>query len=120
MLFLQSQYRQLPSLPGVYIFIGKDEEILYVGKAIDLKKRVSSYFKSYGLGEKTKALVSQIKKIRTIEVESELEAFHSLAARDDEEGMTVEEILETTAFSLTVSEQLQAGGPETTSRHGAE
>lgn len=62
-------------MPGVYIFIGENEEILYVGKAIDLKKRVSSYFKTKDLGEKTKVLVSQIKKIRTIEVESELESF---------------------------------------------
>ena len=62
-------------MPGVYIFIGEKEEILYVGKAINLKKRVSSYFKTKNLGERTKALVSHIKKIKTVEVGSELESF---------------------------------------------
>lgn len=46
-----------------------------MGKAINLKKRVSSYFLNKDLGEKTKALVSQIKKIKTISVNSEVESF---------------------------------------------
>ena len=46
-----------------------------MGKAINLKKRVSSYFKTKNLGERTKALVSHIKKIKTVEVGSELESF---------------------------------------------
>lgn len=46
-----------------------------MGKAKDLKKRVSSYFRSKDLGEKTNALVSQIKRIKIIEVTSEIEAF---------------------------------------------
>jgi excinuclease ABC subunit C len=46
-----------------------------VGKAKDLKKRVSSYFSSKDLGEKTQILVSQIKRIKIIEVASEVEAF---------------------------------------------
>ncbi len=49
--------------------------MLYVGKAINLKKRVRSYFANKkNLGEKTNILVSQIKKIRTIRVESEIES----------------------------------------------
>ncbi len=65
----------MPSKPGVYIFLDNNNTILYVGKAKDLKARVSSYFNSpTQLGEKTKALVGQIQKIRTTEVESELEA----------------------------------------------
>lgn len=48
--------------------------ILYVGKAKDLKSRVSSYFSGSILGEKTKILVSQIKEIETTVVESELES----------------------------------------------
>ena len=46
-----------------------------MGKAKDLKKRVSSYFSTKDLGEKTRILVSQIKQIKIIEVTSEIEAF---------------------------------------------
>ena len=64
----------MPSLPGVYLFLDDKENILYVGKAINLKKRVSSYFAKKNLGEKTSILVSQVVKIRIIEVESEIES----------------------------------------------
>lgn len=55
----------------------KDEKrkILYIGKAKDLKKRVSSYFSKKALDSKTITLVSQIKDIKTIRVTSEIEAF---------------------------------------------
>ena len=46
-----------------------------MGKSINLKKRISSYFLDKNLGEKTKLLVSQIEKIKTISVKSEIEAF---------------------------------------------
>ena len=46
-----------------------------MGKARNLKKRISSYFLDKNLGEKTKLLVSQIEKIKTISVKSEIEAF---------------------------------------------
>lgn len=46
-----------------------------MGKAINLRKRVSSYFLNKDLGEKTASLVSQIEKIKTISVKSEIEAF---------------------------------------------
>nr|MBI5456100.1 GIY-YIG nuclease family protein [Candidatus Levybacteria bacterium] len=49
--------------------------MLYVGKANNLKNRVSSYFKNKDLGEKTRLLVSQIHSIETIGVTSEIEAF---------------------------------------------
>lgn len=65
----------LPEKPGVYIFRDEKDEIQYVGKAINLKSRVSSYFTSKGLlGEKTRQLVSHIHTITTTEVESELES----------------------------------------------
>jgi len=70
-----SSYRLLPTFSGVYLFFDEGGKIIYVGKAKNLKKRVSSYFSSKDLGEKTKILVSQIKKIKTIEVASEIEAF---------------------------------------------
>lgn len=59
----------------MYIFLGKYGEILYVGKAKNLKKRVSSYFtRRKDLGERTKLLVSQISSIKTVKVESEIES----------------------------------------------
>lgn len=64
----------MPSKPGVYEFLNKENVIIYVGKAVDLKSRVSSYFTGSHLGEKTRLLVSQIDKIRITIVESELEA----------------------------------------------
>jgi excinuclease ABC subunit C len=65
----------LPSKPGVYLYLNQDNEIIYVGKAKDLKSRVSSYFTSpNGLGPKTRALVEQIDKIKIVEVESEVES----------------------------------------------
>ncbi len=51
-----------------------DNNVLYVGKANNLKSRVSSYFINKDLGGKTRALVSQIKKIKITATESELEA----------------------------------------------
>jgi len=73
---LQSQfYQSLSQDPGVYLFLDKKGVVLYVGKAINLKKRVRSYFTNKkDLGEKTNILVSQIDKIKTIRVESEIES----------------------------------------------
>jgi excinuclease ABC subunit C len=71
----RSQYGQLPKEPGVYLFIGGKNDVLYVGKAKELKARVTSYFQNPSLlEEKTRVLVSQIKKIHAIIVESELES----------------------------------------------
>lgn len=64
----------LPHKPGVYIFKGSKNQVLYVGKAIDLFSRVSSYFSAQQNQPKTVALVSQIRNLETIIVESEVEA----------------------------------------------
>lgn len=65
----------LPESPGVYIYRNSKDEIIYVGKAINLKKRISQYFlHDNALGPKTKTLVSQIHSIETKIVNSEIEA----------------------------------------------
>ena len=69
-----SLYQSLSKDPGVYIFLDKKGSVIYVGKAINLKKRVSSYFQNKDLGVKTSLLVSQIAKIKTIKVHSEIES----------------------------------------------
>lgn len=65
----------IPTTPGVYIFRGSNKKVLYVGKAINLKNRVSSYFQNRNaLQAKTKALVERIAKIDYIKVNNEIES----------------------------------------------
>ncbi|MCM2301074.1 MAG: excinuclease ABC subunit UvrC [Flavobacteriaceae bacterium] len=66
--------KTLPQQPGVYQFYDKNDKILYVGKAINLKKRVASYFSKNHDNAKTKILVSKIKDIKHIVVETETDA----------------------------------------------
>ena len=70
---LRSQISLTPTEPGVYIYSNRQDEVIYVGKAKNLKKRVSSYFLKTNIG-KTKILVSKIRDINYIVVESESDA----------------------------------------------
>jgi len=60
--------------PGVYRMFDAQEVLLYVGKAKNLKNRVSSYFRSNGLNNKTVALVNKIHSIEVTLTHSETEA----------------------------------------------
>lgn len=67
--------KHLPHEPGVYQYFNTQGEIIYVGKAIDLAKRVRQYFKrDDALGEKTAQLVSEIADIHIIPTTSEFDA----------------------------------------------
>ena len=67
----------LPNKPGVYQFFNKSRKIIYVGKAKDLKKRVSSYFqRNIYQGRKTERLVREIASIAITLVNTEFDAFH--------------------------------------------
>lgn len=68
------QLATLPKSPGVYQFYDKESKILYVGKAIDLKKRVSSYFNKTHDNARTRMLVKRIVHIKHIVVETETDA----------------------------------------------
>ena len=70
---LHLQAKSLPELPGVYQFYD-DEKIIYIGKAKNLKKRVSSYFSKNHESKKTKLLVRSIRKIEKIIVDTEMDA----------------------------------------------
>ena len=66
--------RSLPNRPGVYQFYDREGRLLYVGKAKNLKKRVSSYFNRENLGGRLNMLVRKTVDIRHIVVGSELDA----------------------------------------------
>ena len=65
----------MPSNPGIYLFLDEKGNVLYVGKAKNLKKRVASYFVNRtDLGEKTKQLIERTRAIKTVKTHSEIEA----------------------------------------------
>ena len=68
------RYQDLPTNPGCYLFKDSDNQIIYVGKAKNLKKRVSSYFLKKDHDRKTTHLVPHIKDIEYIITDNEVEA----------------------------------------------
>ena len=64
----------MPSEPGVYQFFNKEDKIIYIGKAKNLKKRIASYFQKNIGSRKTKNLVKNIHEIKHIIVSSESDA----------------------------------------------
>ena len=71
---LKETLKLLPSLPGCYIYYNKDNEIIYVGKAKILKRRVKSYFNKKHDSVKVQILVSQIERLEYIITNTEVEA----------------------------------------------
>jgi len=66
--------KTLTGRPGVYQMLGDTGQVLYVGKAKNLRKRVASYFRSSGLAPKTRTLVERIASVEVTVTETELEA----------------------------------------------
>ncbi|WP_116364211.1 excinuclease ABC subunit UvrC [Parahaliea mediterranea] len=70
----KSFLKRLTTRPGVYQMYNAERELLYVGKAKNLRNRVSSYFRASGLTEKTMALVSRIADIQVTVTSTEVDA----------------------------------------------
>jgi len=74
MFIIQEELKKLPDKPGVYIMKDKEDNILYVGKAVILKNRVRQYFQKNNKSARIEKMVSQIDHFEYIVVDSEMEA----------------------------------------------
>ena len=71
---IKIQIKSLPQVPGVYQYYDKQEKIIYIGKAKNIKKRVSSYFNRVFDNHKTRLLVKNIDRIEHVVVDTEMDA----------------------------------------------
>ena len=71
---IEEELKKLPNKPGVYIMKNKNDEIIYVGKAISLKKRVRQYFRKNNKTKRIENMVSLIDHFEYIVVDNEAEA----------------------------------------------
>ena len=72
---LQNKIKTLPKSPGCYIYKNKRGRILYIGKAVNIRSRVSSYFSNFErLDPKIKSLLKQIQKVDFVTTDSNVEA----------------------------------------------
>jgi excinuclease ABC subunit C len=73
---IEAQLHELPPRPGVYLFRGRDDAVLYVGKAKSLRARVRSYFRGGDARKTLHDLVDRVERIEVIVTQTEVEAFH--------------------------------------------
>ena len=72
---IKSKLANISNKPGIYQYLNSKNEILYIGKAKNLKKRISSYKKTSSLSNRIQRMVYQINNIETIITKTEAEAF---------------------------------------------
>src|SRR4030043_747061 len=107
-------FKRIPENPGVYIFFGKDNRKLYVGKSKNLKSRIRSYLLS-NLLPKTKSMINEASFLSYIKVTSELEAllleaklvkkykpFYNSSLKDDKNPLYIKIVKEEYPRILTV------------------
>ena len=103
MQMLKSKVSELPELPGIYKFLNADKQVIYVGKAKNIKKRVSSYFNKNQYDAKTEELVKNIVYIDTTITSDEYSALileneqikkywpkYNIALKDDKNYPSIE------------------------------
>ena len=73
---IEAQLSELPARPGVYLFRGDDDAVLYVGKAKSLRSRVRSYFRGGDARKGLDNLTVRVERIEVIVTQTEVEAFH--------------------------------------------
>ena len=71
---LRDKIKHIPNSPGIYQYYDKNDVIIYIGKAKNLKKRVSSYFNKSQQNGKTYILVRKIVEIKYLVVDTEMDA----------------------------------------------
>ena len=73
---VEAQLKELPAKPGVYLFRGRDDAVLYVGRAKSLRARVRSYFRGGDARKGLENLTSRVERIEVILTSTETEAYH--------------------------------------------
>jgi excinuclease ABC subunit C len=73
---IEAQLKTLPAKPGVYLFRGPNDAVLYVGKAKSLRPRVRSYFRGGDTRRGLDSLTSRVERIEIVVTSTETEAFH--------------------------------------------
>ena len=72
---LKNKLTTISTKPGIYQYMNSKNEILYIGKAKNLKKRISSYKNTSSLSNRIQRMIYQIHRIETITTKTEAEAF---------------------------------------------
>jgi excinuclease ABC subunit C len=73
---IEAQLKGIPAKPGVYLFRGGDDAVLYVGKAKSLRSRVRSYFRAGDARKVLDQLIDRVERIEVVVTSTEAEAFH--------------------------------------------
>jgi excinuclease ABC subunit C len=123
---LQEKIRSLPDAPGVYLFKDTRGDLLYIGKALSLRKRVQSYFTDRDLGydaERLSAMVGQIADVEFLLTANELEALilesnlikqrrprYNIVLRDDKHYPFIRLNLKDPFPALQVSRRIKSDG----------
>jgi excinuclease ABC subunit C len=120
---LEDLVLDLPTLPGVYIWKNENGEILYIGKAKELRKRVRSYLRIRGQDRRTWELMQRAKDIETIITNTELEALlveatlikkhqpkYNLALKDDRKHAWIRVDLDAEIPTFEVTRDIEQDG----------